>query len=414
MNHLFGRKLMCLKHPLPVTSLNLGEKADENSRLYCPQCLVQQLNYKPRYQTYQLVDIEQRIMGYDGMTNQEQLLKIEGQIDNFEQQLQEMFKQLRDRLNEMKKIQNEFYKDFLEYSKIDDIIEKYELTVIEKITRDEFERFLDKVGTNVTKAKFLASQNVMKNRENVVLNFQQSLQAIEQEINYLQSLSTDTFNFITYQGIHVSLCEEINNFPELHCQISQGKQIQYTLLYKGSNDGLSAQQFWKLCFSQTYSLTIITTNREYKFGAYLHLNNKELVDEYFTDPSLKSFIFSYTKRIIYKLKDSQHVINFDDKGQLNIGQEDIILINDFTRCVSNIGNSFDIKDQHIAKKSSFIFGESLMVTTIKSCFSQGSIHNHQNKQKKIQTLKLKKSIQNGIMIILQLINQRILDHIEYY
>ena len=52
---------------------------------------------------------------------------------------------------------------------------------------------------------------------------------------------------ITPAGIPDSVYDDIKDFPHIHELISDGKKIEYKLLFQGSKVGYNATLFWAIC-----------------------------------------------------------------------------------------------------------------------------------------------------------------------
>ncbi|KAM3144849.1 hypothetical protein pb186bvf_003158 [Paramecium bursaria] len=360
--------LDCTKHPNQrVSSLNFDEYISENSRLLCSLCQIDLLN-KNQKKNYSLVDIDeflkdpiiqvQRVMKYDGskaFSDLDYLQQFEKEITLIEMKFQLTIDGLKTCVEQIRNLKDKFQQDFQSFSKLNNLIESYDKAryIQENELKQKFvnffEQHLNLVCQNLNQAKYQASQNMIRSQEDTTIMFRNYLQTLIQDINRLQEVSITTFNLNNIQGLPILIYGELKNFPQIHYKISEGKAIQYQLLYLGSNEGLNLKQYYSKCQNQSHLLTIIKTKNGSKFGGYspCSFQNNQV------DPQLKSFLFQYNKQEIYNIKNQKTVCHMEQQN-CQFGDGDLSFNNNFTNFSSNLGMSYDIRNYNVQDRRTYI------------------------------------------------------------
>ena len=107
----------------------------------------------------------------------------------------------------------------------------------------------------------------------------------------------------------------INNIDELQLIENQlyknypdTKDIEYTLLYRGSEHGDSSESFHEKCDNSVFTLTIIKNMDGHKFGGY---TEESWEGENVSKKDYNSFCFSLSKNKIYNIKPDKNAIICD-------------------------------------------------------------------------------------------------------
>ena len=107
--------------------------------------------------------------------------------------------------------------------------------------------------------------------------------------------------------------------------INPNKNIQFQLLFLKSRDGSDCSSFHRNCDNKGPTLTLIETDKVYKFGGYTPLdwesNYKEKTDEL-------TFLFSLNQMKKYiKINNNSSIACSDDQGPQFGGGSDLYLNN---------------------------------------------------------------------------------------
>ncbi|KAM3138615.1 hypothetical protein pb186bvf_009179 [Paramecium bursaria] len=152
------------------------------------------------------------------------------------------------------------------------------------------------------------------------------------------------------QDVKPAIISDLKKFPLVHQQISQGRQIQYQLLYTGSVDGLTPQAFWQKCNLQSNLLTIM--QQVWRIQSLLDQQKP------------KQFCRRQDIKIIYLLIQQKGNLYFKNQARALYCQqefgpcygEDLLIKNNFLEGISNIGTSYDIKEKNIKDSLTHLFG----------------------------------------------------------
>lgn len=103
----------------------------------------------------------------------------------------------------------------------------------------------------------------------------------------------------------------------------------------------------------------MTSKNGYKFGGYSPCITNIDLASYVEDPTMKSFLFQYNKKEIYKIKYSKNAIYCKSEfGPTFGGGYDLYIGEDFSNkgYSKGLGHSYDISNYKIADKSTHLFG----------------------------------------------------------
>ncbi|KAM3144761.1 hypothetical protein pb186bvf_003070 [Paramecium bursaria] len=213
---------------------------------------------------------------------------------------------------------------------------------------------------------YVASKEKVKDNQQLIINnFQNnqllylnlSFKIISNEIEQIGKTSLELLNKIVTYGIPMNIFDEIYQYPQTHYQISEGKQIQYQLLYQGTRDGLHGQYYWAKCNGQSNLLIIMTSKNGQKFGGYSPCSTNTQTNSYVSDATMKSFLFQQNKKEIYKIKSQDKAIYCISTQGPTFGGQDLSIGQDFNSgSLSALGTNYDISNYNIVDKANHIFG----------------------------------------------------------
>ncbi|CAD8203866.1 unnamed protein product [Paramecium pentaurelia] len=130
-------------------------------------------------------------------------------------------------------------------------------------------------------------------------------------------------------------------------QIIIGQQLNFTkaeLIYKSKRDGLTLNAFWLSMKKYGSTLLIAKFHNFHIIGAFtLPPYIPSFYGDYMVDGAKKSFLFSYTKNKIYKLKDDRFTLYSKYMVGPQFGQGPDLSLQGFTfdQCSSNIGYTYE-------------------------------------------------------------------------
>ena len=116
------------------------------------------------------------------------------------------------------------------------------------------------------------------------------------------------------------LLEMINNHRQIHSKHS----IEYSLLYRATEDGFSRDNFYRKCDGKKDTLLIIQSNENNVFGAFTSLKwnqNGSNPNRHETDPSAFIYLIRSnqgSKSQLYPIKDDGHLAFYQHKLYLFI------------------------------------------------------------------------------------------------
>ena len=174
----------------------------------------------------------------------------------------------------------------------------------------------------------IVKENIKKcnNLNNLKINFYPKE---ENEINkFIEVIKTfgkiSTFTPINSKIIDFDDNRLINNW------INNNENINYSLLYRMSQDGTSFSTFHQKCDNQFPVLFIAKSKNGYKFGGYTSLGWHTNSNCYFYDK--ESFLFSLNKKNKYKLQDNNQTIGCYNYRGVDFNNDCYFYQNDMTKC----------------------------------------------------------------------------------
>ncbi|CAD8053954.1 unnamed protein product [Paramecium sonneborni] len=173
---------------------------------------------------------------------------------------------------------------------------------------------------------------------------------IEKSFNLLNQMNSSLVSN-SYSKYLIDLIQEKTN--------KNIKEIK--LLYLGSRDGLNGQSLWNKIDGKENLIFIFKSKNAGKniFGSYIQCKMIQELNNWQSDETMSSFIFSYTHNEIYPLKqdEKQHAILCQPISYaVWIGMSgNIGICNDFINGQSYLGSSYEW-DKFENKRSSHLFG----------------------------------------------------------
>ncbi|CAD8126063.1 unnamed protein product [Paramecium sonneborni] len=165
----------------------------------------------------------------------------------------------------------------------------------------------------------------------------------------IQNLDVKTIQFSEHSEI-IKTDYLINN-------LIIGQQLNFTkaeLIYKSKRDGLSMNAFWLNMRKYGSTLLIAKFHNSEIVGAFTQPPYiPSFYGDYMVDNTYKSFLFSYTKNQIYKVKDNKFTLysKYMVGPQFGQGPDLSLQGQEFDQCSSNIGYTYE----HVQQK-----GDSIM------------------------------------------------------
>ncbi|CAK72548.1 unnamed protein product (macronuclear) [Paramecium tetraurelia] len=208
-------------------------------------------------------------------------------------------------------------------------------------------------------------QEYLKYQENInlpdVQEFQNSFQYMIKSTDDLHSQIGKSLNFVNQMNSAIIP----NSYSKYLIGLIKNKLNQdikqIKVIYLGSRDGLNGQSLWNKIDGKEHLIYIFKSKNpgNYVFGSYVSCKVKQDLNNWQSDESLSSFIFSYTHNEIYPLKQSerQHAILCQPISYaVWIGMSgNIGICNDFINGQSYLGSSYEW-DKFENKRSSHLFG----------------------------------------------------------
>ncbi|KAM3144763.1 BTB/POZ domain-containing protein 9 [Paramecium bursaria] len=354
-----------------LVSINIGEKKQLKSRMLSTKCLIDLLNNEEKCQ--KLIYLQDfmknpgsqllksiKIKDESKIDENEALLDIENLLIKIEGEFKTQLANIRQNIIQMKQTVGSIVTELENNLNLNELIKQFEL--LKKMdsyqgTKEltQFEEQLKFVSVNLVKTYAASKEKYKDNQLQIIQNFQNNFILIKQQIGIVNKTSMELLNKIV---CFMRIIDDLTDFPQIHQQISDGKQIYYQLLYSSTTDGLNGQSYWSKCDQQSHLLTIMTSKNGNKFGGYSPCCVNSSLKAYVQDPTMKSFLFQYNKREIYKIKSQAYAIYCNAIYGPTYGGHDIYIGVDFngTGHNSGLGNSYDISNYNIVDKANHIFG----------------------------------------------------------
>ncbi|KAM3144789.1 hypothetical protein pb186bvf_003098 [Paramecium bursaria] len=371
-------KFICDLHPEnQLQTIFFGDVKEQKSRFLCNECQIESAQELKNFNIFAIsiqrflkqsdliVDKVLILKNNDQMLIETQIVnKLQSEIDKFEVHVKEQVKMMRQNLSDIQSKTQAAYirSQVLSEIGLNDINDRLQvvLQMDSHQGTEEFKQLEEKL--NIA-SKYLiqmrngASNKIDANQRELINKLHQNFSSIQKGLDDVAKNIMEQLFAITTACIPPSIYDEIKDYPQIHQQICEGKKLQYQLLYQGTRDGLNGQTYWAKCNGQSNLLTIMTSKNGQKFGGYspCTINNGQAA--YVQDPSMKSFIFQYNKKEIYKLKLQTHALycNYASYGPTFGGGHDIYIAVDFNSGYTNLGHSYDISGYNVDIKT-HIFG----------------------------------------------------------
>ncbi|KAM3140488.1 hypothetical protein pb186bvf_007468 [Paramecium bursaria] len=353
--------LRCEQHTeQQVIAIHFGEKQMFKCRFICLKCILS-LQIKPEYimsiQDFmddnplgKIDQIDGQIINLDDWCQ-----SIENAVIQLEAVCQNYFKEVRNYLQIFKSQFQQLGQDFNKEIKLEEFKKQF-LFINQMDTYQGQQEYIELKETLNEIIQKIKIQSIDFNHKKVVnccqfyKNFNDKLIELKVGIDEYKSKIYKQFD----QQI---LLKELVEFPEIHKQISNGKNITYDLIYQGTRDGLQAGAYWQKCNLQSNLLTILTSKNGNIFGSFSPCQLNKDLSSYVQDVTLKSFLFQYNKKEIYPLKRKDYAIYCHSGHGPCYGQRcDVVVNGDFQAGHSNhLSENYDTSKYVIQDQSTHLF-----------------------------------------------------------
>ncbi|KAM3132360.1 hypothetical protein pb186bvf_015574 [Paramecium bursaria] len=374
-------KLYCEVHPeSELQILHFGEKSKRKSRMLCVYCIIE--SYNKKEDLCQFVHIQQfvndpknslleiiNIKKVEGWQNVSKMLdEIDKLMLSIEETIKNQIVNIKENIKNMRKQVQQIGEELFSELKLEDVVKQIQLlkqmdSCQGTTELTNLDNQLNFISENLNKSYLSVNKKSIDNQFKTALTLLDkqlydtilSLQIIQNDID---STSKKCIDNLTKVNLYVAVdIKDIKDFPQIHQQISEGKKIYYQLLYSSATDGLNIQAYWAKCDMQQNLLTIMTSKNGSKFGGYSPCQINQQLNNYVQDPTMKSFIFQYNKKEIYKLKNKEHAVYCSSSYGPYYGYCDIYVHGDFQNGQSHkLGTAYDISSYNIVDKANHIFG----------------------------------------------------------
>lgn len=151
-----------------------------------------------------------------------------------------------------------------------------------------------------------------------------------------------------------------NDINMISTWINPDMVFNYTLLYRASRDGDTANKFHELCDFKGPTVTLISTTEGWRFGGYTDAlwESFEDIGEWKYKMSLNAFIFSLNKRKMYPIQDIYKAILCQNTKGPTFGY----------------GSDFAVSNNSFVKESTCYAPTSYINMTSKNEFNGGKAH----------------------------------------
>ncbi|KAM3144774.1 hypothetical protein pb186bvf_003083 [Paramecium bursaria] len=360
--HLNENKFYCEIHSdCQLVSILLEEKITRKSRLLCSKCMIDMIVNQEK--VLRLVYLQDVMINPENsllkatkiheseckVVENEGLYDIEKLLIQFEESVKNQLILIRENLQQMRQQVESITSELSKNLKLNDLVKQIELVRNMDSYQGtnelaQLEEQLNQISANLIKTYVEAKQKVKDNQKQINSNFEKNFIIIKNEIDQVSKTSLKLLDKMVQFGIPMTIFDDIYQYTQIHYQISEGKQIQYQLLYQGTRDGLNAQQYWSKCNGQSNLLTIMTSKNGLKFGGYSPCSTNTQTNSYVSDATMKSFLQSnllyFNPRTnFWRRIRSNYWLTFNSGSS------------------SALGTNYDISNYKIVNKATHIFGE---------------------------------------------------------
>ncbi|CAD8108455.1 unnamed protein product [Paramecium sonneborni] len=227
--------------------------------------------------------------------------------------------------------------------------------------------------------EILENNNIMKdilinNDSKLTLKVLQISKKTDEEFNKTNNILKElSLKKSIIQNLEVKTIQSIIQFSEnseilttdyIINKLINGQQLNFTkaeLIYKSQRDGLSIEAFWQNMHKYGSTLLIAKFHNSEIVGAYTQPSYvPSLFGDYMVDSTNKSFLFSYKKNQIYKVKENRYTLysKYMTGPQFGQGPDLNLQGYQFDQCSSNIGYTYEYVKE---KGDSIIDGTSKII-----------------------------------------------------
>ncbi|KAM3144878.1 hypothetical protein pb186bvf_003187 [Paramecium bursaria] len=306
----------------------------------------------------------------DGAQNIIELM--DKQFTQFENTIKTQLSNIRQKILQIKLACSQVSCGILNYLRINDFVQQIQAVRCldnHSGTKEfqQLEELLTFISLNIEKSHQHINQQILDSQIQIIQNLQNQITKLSQEsdkffkaqIEYLKQLNKDQVpqNIQTVQNIEI--CPELKDFPQINDLISDGSRVEYQLIYQGTKHGLNCKAYWNHCSGQQDLLTILVSQNGNIFGGYSPCQIIKTFNSHLQDKTLKSFLFFYNKKQIFRIKKQQaHLAIFcnSSKGP-TYGHFDLEIESDFNKGSSNLGQCYDISSYNIPDPKTYLFGD---------------------------------------------------------
>ncbi|KAM3144821.1 hypothetical protein pb186bvf_003130 [Paramecium bursaria] len=365
-------KFRCIAHPQYVyCALYFEENSRMPSRLLCTKCQsiafnnnsilkrvvpLQDFLNNPAISMREICSIKEQ-----ELPNFEILQQIEQELSKLEEKIKAQLAKLKENIKYFKELTLKLNEKICDKLQLDEVVKQintvsnqdsHQGTIQFKLLEEKLE-FISK---NLKDKYIESNQDVLSNFSKNLSSFQNNLKIIQDDVYQLNKDSIFEIQSNNLNNLPLNIKEELKEFPLIHKQISEGRTINYQLIYKYSIDGL---YYWQKCNNQSNLLTMMTSKNGQKFGGFSPCQIVQNKNNFVQDQSMKSFIFQYNKRELYNLKVQQHAIYSHQNNGPTYGQNcDIYIAGDFKQGHTlGLGVTYDTSKYEIKDKDTHIFGD---------------------------------------------------------
>ena len=357
-NHLEKLDYFCKNHNILCCASCIAKikGKDRGEHKDCDVCFIENIKDEKKSKLKEnIINLENLSKTLNESINQLKVIieKINQKKEELKLNIQKLFTKIRNTLNER------------EDELLIEIDKYFENTYFKEDIIKETEKLPNKINISLEKGKIIdnnwSNENILNSLINDCINIENNIRDIniikenikkcnnlnslkihffpkeENEINkFIEKIKTfgkiSTFTLINSKIINFDDNQLINNW------INNNENINYSLLYRMSEDGTSFSTFHQKCDNQFPVLFIAKAKNGYKFGGYTSIGWNTKSNTYLSDK--ESFLFSLNKKNKYKLQDDNKTIGCYNYRGVDFNNDCYFYQNDMTKCHSDGNYSY--------------------------------------------------------------------------
>ena len=350
-NHMEKLEYFCKSHNklccgFCITKIKGKEKGQHKD---CDVCFIEEIKEEKKNKfNDNLTNLENLSEILDEKINQLKLIiaKINESKEELKLKIKKIFTKIRSELNDREdKLLLEIDKNFNEKLFNEDLIK-------------ESEKLPNKVKTSLENGKLIHDD---WKDENKLCSYINNCIIIENNIKDINLINEKLSNYNNSKDFKINFypdkeeeiqqfIEKIKHFGDLNEFIINSKiinnedakliknwisnnNINFSLLYRMSDDGDSFKAFHDKCDNQYPALFFAKTKEGYKFGGYTSIGWNSQSNTYL--PDKKAFLFSLNKKEKYELLDNTNVIGCYNSRGVDFNNDCYFYQNNMTKCYSS-------------------------------------------------------------------------------